>query len=148
MLEELKQRLLSRIILTQTDCWWYTGAKDSWGYGNLNYQGRQIGAHRASWLAHNGPITNGLHVLHTCDNRGCINPEHLYLGTHQDNMKDRDTRGNNYSGMTRLTETEVREIKKLLATTGRTLEDIGNQFLVTKHAIYDIKSGRTWIHVQ
>lgn len=131
-----------------SDCVEFEGGHDSWGYGAVMYEGRLTGAHRVAWMKHKGLIPQGLHVLHTCDNPGCINIDHLFLGTHQDNMRDRDAKGRQHSGLTRLTEAEVREIKHLLSTTGRTLEDIGRQFMVTKYAVYDIKHGRTWSHVK
>ena len=143
----LKERLLAKTTILDNGCWEFTGGHDSWGYGAIYHEGRQLGAHKASWIAHKGEVGNS-HVLHTCDNRSCINPDHLYLGSHQDNMKDRDLRGRQFSGLTRLSEEEVREIKNFLGTTSRTLEDIGRQFNVTKHTIFDIKRERTWSHVR
>src|SRR5690348_7619242 len=70
-------------------CWSWTGITTPNGYGILYIASRKrIGAHRASWQLHRGPIPAGLHVLHRCDNPPCTNPEHLFLGTHSDNMKD------------------------------------------------------------
>ncbi len=79
------------------NCWNWTGQKSSSGYGyiNFNYQHVEKRAHRVSWLLHNGPILNDLHVLHKCDNRLCANPNHLFLGTHQDNMADMLNKRNN-----------------------------------------------------
>jgi hypothetical protein len=128
-------------------CIEFEGGHDSWGYGVVSQGTTLVGAHRVEWAKRKGEIPDGLHVLHKCDNPGCINIDHLFLGTHQDNMKDRDAKGRQHSGLTRLTEDEVRKIKHLLTTTRRTLEDIGNEFYVTKYAIWDIKHGRTWTHV-
>ncbi len=70
------------------DCWnWLAGGRGN-GYGALKFKGKVIDAHRFSWILHNGKIPKGKFVLHKCDNRKCINPNHLFLGTHVDNMID------------------------------------------------------------
>lgn len=58
------------------------------GYGWIHVEGQTIGAHRASYLLHKGPIVDDLYVCHSCDVRACINPAHLWLGTHRQNMED------------------------------------------------------------
>jgi hypothetical protein len=83
-------------------CWLWTGAtQGSMGYGVLATGGKQGGqtrAHRLSWEIHNGPIPSGLWVLHTCDNPRCVRPDHLWLGTRQDNVDDCVTKGRNAGG--------------------------------------------------
>ncbi len=74
---------------SKNECWNWTGTCDQNGYGQFwPYHQKAIGTHRFSWLLHYGDIPDQLWVLHTCDNRKCINPQHLWLGTRQDNMKD------------------------------------------------------------
>jgi len=75
-------------------CWNWTGFIDRGGYGRFcMYVGRrEFVASRISWALHKGPITDGSCVLHKCDNRRCVNPEHLYLGTYADNAHDRKVR--------------------------------------------------------
>ena len=76
-------------------CWLWTGhiTKGRCNYGSTSLFGKSIRAHRASWLIHKGPITPGLCVLHRCDNQPCVNPNHLYLGTVQENAFDSVARG-------------------------------------------------------
>jgi hypothetical protein len=76
----------------KTDCWDWVGAKDEKGYGCFTYIGGKK-AHRYSYGVHKGVVPNDMCVLHTCDNRGCVNPEHLWLGTQGENIKDRDIKG-------------------------------------------------------
>jgi hypothetical protein len=83
------------------DCWLWTGARDQHGYGSLSvaHEGRErrrsvpVKASRVSWQIHNGPIPAGMWVLHRCDNPPCVRPDHLFLGTQLDNMRDASAKG-------------------------------------------------------
>ena len=84
---------MARTKPNEAGCWLWQGARSSKGYGSVRYSGRAIGAHRLSWLLHKGPIPDGLHVLHSCDTPACLNPEHLFLGSNQDNVTDKIAKG-------------------------------------------------------
>ena len=76
-----------------TGCWEWTGHKSSVGYGLIKVFGRMSSVHRYSYELHKGPIPEGLHILHECDNKVCINPDHLRAGTHAENIEDAVARG-------------------------------------------------------
>lgn len=86
--QPLMSRLLSRICFGLTDCWHWTAGTNRAGYGRMSYQGTGHPAHRLSYIAFVGPVADGLLVLHKCDNPSCVNPDHLFLGTHLDNKRD------------------------------------------------------------
>ena len=99
-----------------TGCWIWERGIDHHGYGGINIaRGKMVKAHRFSWELHNGPIPPGLNVLHKCDTRPCVNPDHLYLGSQADNLADAKRKGRTAKGVrngsARLTEAQVREIR-------------------------------------
>lgn len=94
-LRPLSQRILDRVVFGATQCWHWVGLNNGKGYGRMTYQGRQQVAHRLAWKAWRGEIPEGMSVLHKCDNRACVNPDHLWLGTYSDNMKDCWSKGRN-----------------------------------------------------
>lgn len=85
----------SRHVSVTDGCWQWTGYVRPAGYGQVGIPGvrRTIDAHRASWLIHVGPIPEGAYVLHDCDNKRCVRPDHLHLGGHKDNMREAAERG-------------------------------------------------------
>jgi hypothetical protein len=103
--EERRMRFeLQMAMFTDSGCYEWTGVRYKTGYGQFWWgkdekgRYRNMKASRAAWLIYNGPITDGLFVLHKCHNRACVNTNHLYLGTHQKNMKDRDEAGHTSKG--------------------------------------------------
>lgn len=95
-------------------CWLWTGCKHSTGYGRFGLSTGNIEyAHRAAWLLFRGPITEGLFVLHRCDVRLCVNPEHLFLGTQLDNMRDASAKGRIKPGAATFASDETHQAAKL-----------------------------------
>lgn len=92
---DIKDRLLERVVFGVTDCWHWVGPTNAFGYGRMTNNGRLQVAHRLSYEAFVGQIPDGLYALHKCDNPSCINPDHLWLGTYSDNIKDAWDKGRN-----------------------------------------------------
>lgn len=80
-------RFVTKVAFAGSDCWYWYGAKHKLGYGLMNALGESK-AHCVSWRLHKGDIPDGMFVLHKCDVRNCVNPDHLFLGTQTDNMRD------------------------------------------------------------
>lgn len=128
-------------VQKQDACWVWMGAKSPSGYGRFNFLGRTVQAHRLAFELVRG-TTEGLHVCHTCDNPACVNPDHLFLGTDADNHMDKARK---LRAGKALTGEQVKEIKQLVAS-GIILQDIANQFEVSRKSIQRIKNGQYWRH--
>jgi hypothetical protein len=130
-----------RFVVRQPGCWGWSGATRN-GYGALGRGGHGKGlvyAHRLSWELANGPIPDGMCVLHRCDNPPCANPDHLWLGTKTDNNRDMVAKGR-HIGYRRLTVDQVREIRR----SGERVRVLADRFGVSISAIYQVRSGRNW----
>ena len=132
-----------------TGCWLWRGVTDRGGYGVTSVGHKNLKAHRVMWELEHGPIPSGLVVCHRCDVRACVNPDHMFLGTHRDNNHDmmrkgrmRVARGES-NGCAKLTEDDVRAIR---TATGRHA-DIGSRFGVRQTTISAILRGTAWAHV-
>lgn len=91
-------------------CWLWSGGVNADGYGTARFGNRTDLAHRISWRVHRGPIPAGAHILHYCDTPPCVNPTHLFAGSHADNMADRQAKGNTAA---KLTDAEVRRVRSV-----------------------------------
>lgn len=127
-------------------CWLWTAAADGCGYG-LYRHGR---AHRYSWELAVGPIPADLCVLHRCDTPACVRPEHLFLGTRDDNMRDRQAKRRHAHGERHpravLTEDQVRQARALRAA-GTQIKVIAARFGITAAAMSAVCTRRSWRHV-
>lgn len=136
---------------TKTDsCWEWTGSLDLGGYGKFWMNRRNIASHRAAFLLYRGEIPDGKFVLHTCDNPKCVNPDHLVLGTHRDNVRHMQERGRTQVGeanrSSKLTDEQVRcIIRKVLngAAVRTTAKEIG----CSRNAVKAIANKITWKHI-
>jgi hypothetical protein len=115
------------------------------GYGQFYFQGGPKRAHRVSYILHHGPIPEGLHILHSCNNRYCVNPEHLRAGTREENMADMAMAGNHYGQI--LSAQNVHDIRRLLNQGVLNQNAIAYMFGVSRSAISLISSGITWAHL-
>lgn len=141
----IADRLYSKVQVLENGCWRYTGGLNGSGYGNIWQDGHTRSAHVVSYEIHNGPVPEGLNVLHSCDYKPCINPEHLFSGTQQDNIDDMINKDrHNFSGRALLTTEAVTEIRELLKETDLSQQCIADKFTVSRSTIAAIKSGRNW----
>lgn len=130
-------------------CWVYPALK---GYGKMMVNGKVTVAHRFSYELHNGKIPEGMLVLHKCDNRPCVNPDHLFLGTYSDNTQDmlKKNRGNAPRGSchfrSTLTENDIAIIKKRILN-GEKMTNLAHEYNVSWCTLYQMKGGKSWRHV-
>ena len=132
-------------------CWLWTAALSNRGYGNFSVKGTTIYAHRFSYETYVGPIPDDMCILHRCDVKRCVNPEHLFVGTILDNIRDMDAKGRRvipdrsgaHNGRSKITEEDVRHIRNS-PLSGAIL---GKQYGVHQVTIDRIKTRVLWSHI-
>lgn len=146
------------------ECWPWIAAIAESGYGVISRSGvvyrngrysRMCLSHRISWELHFGPIPDGLCVLHRCDNRPCVNPKHLFLGTLTDNNDDMFAKGRGgYTGSpgeshprAKLCDRDIRKIRALYSS-GTSQAQIGRMFHLYQGSVSNIVLRKSWAHVQ
>lgn len=136
-------------------CWEWTGSINESGYGKFRRtEGDTCYAHRFAKEMVDGPIEEGMCVLHSCDNPKCVNPAHLFIGTKADNVKDMDAKGRSrragvcgeQHGMAKLDESDVKTIRAMKSD-GESSAYIAGIYGVCKDTICKIVSKRTWSHI-
>lgn len=136
----------------ETGCLEWTGSRQEKGYGQVRYQTRKWQTHRLAYMLAHGEIPEGQYVLHRCDNPPCCNPDHLFLGDQFDNMRDMIRKGRLYNrngsknGCSKLTEDDVREIRRLKAEGVKQVR-LAERFGVSTVAISLIVLRKKWVHV-
>lgn len=134
----------------KTGCLEWTGLRNKFGYGRHYVNRQHVAAHRFAYARANGPIPKGLQVCHSCDNRACCEPSHLFVGDAFDNMGDANAKGRHAHGgrhgRSKLTEADIPRIRALLAA-GLSQQAVADVFGVDQTQISRIKLGQLWGHV-
>lgn len=140
-------RFMKYVRVSEAGCWLWTGYPQAEGYGKMRLEGRLQWAHRAAWRLFVGPVPTGLDVLHHCDNPPCVNPAHLFIGTHRDNMADARQKGRFPRGSAhwraRLTEDDV----KVIRASSESHRVLAARYGVSDATIGRVRSRRNWAHV-
>lgn len=147
--EDAETRLLLRCVIdTTTGCWNCLGSKYGWGGYPGVWNGRkQQRASRFVWMSHNGPLPPKLCVCHKCDNRLCVNLDHLFVGTFQDNAMDAYKKGRmSVPSFAKLTEDQVRAIRSLIDTGMRTC-DVAKKYGIDWTTAYNIGRRNSWAYL-
>lgn len=136
-----KRRFLAKMEKVESGCHEWTAGLSRGGYGKFYFRGVvSYPAHRAAYELYVAPVPKGKHVLHKCDNRKCVNPKHLFLGTHQDNVADMDKKGRR-AIKTKLTYSDAEEILRRLAQR-YSQQSIADEFGVHQTVISKVKLGK------
>jgi hypothetical protein len=148
-----RERFLAKVCPEPKDgCWLWRGQVRADGYGMVRFERKVHLAHRLAWTFFRGEIAPGLVVCHKCDVRACVNPEHLFLGTMMDNVRDMMEKGRSRQGenhrSAKLTAEQVRKIKTILAEGLLRVSDIAREYGVTHATIACIARGTSWRHVK
>jgi hypothetical protein len=134
------------------DCWPWLGGKSAEGYGLMRVKGATHGAHRISYALNSGEaIPPSLYVCHSCDNRICVNPHHLWLGTHSQNNADKVAKGRQSKGFLgrrpqpKLSHAQVQSVRALNGQA--TVRHVASIYGVSRSQVHRIWSGQNWKHI-
>lgn len=151
---EIQQKYIDRFwrkvrIGAPDECWEWQRGQSSCGYGKYHAAGMGFGAHRFAYLVTRGGIPEGMNVNHSCDNRLCVNPAHLWVGSQAENMADMDAKGRHpmleeNNPRIKLTAEQVREIRESFTTGGITQADLSLKYGVSRPCISQIVTYSRW----
>lgn len=149
------KRFWGRVEKSPKGCWLWVGYRDRIGYGIIRWYGRNLKAHRVSMIIAHGSIPTGKVVMHKCDVRNCVNPDHLSFGTQAENNRDCSRKGRSRSlpqkgednPMAKLTEEEVAKMKYIRASRGLYYRQIAKMFNVQTMTAFNAINGNTWGHL-
>lgn len=157
--QSFRERFWSKVDKNADNgCWEWTGCIRN-GYGRISINDKMYQAHRVSWEIVNGEIPEGLFICHHCDNRKCIKPSHLFLGTNSDNMQDmiKKGRGNfnhpnikigEKNGASKLKNHEVRAIKHLAQSKIASINSLRKLYNISYNTIHCLLNEKTWKHIK
>ena len=132
-------------------CWiWTACSKDEDGYGEFGQYGQSRGAHRVAYELFVGPIPEGTYVLHRCDVRPCVNPAHLFVGTHGDNMRDAAAKGRlgvKRGELHERAKLRSEDVSAMRSAENQDPERLSKRYAVSKATIYNVIGCRTWKHL-
>ena len=135
-------------------CWEWVGAKSSTGYGNFYTRGKMYLTHRYAWEEEHGAIPLGLCVLHLCDNRACVRPDHLFLGTKKTNSLDMVGKGRAHMpdsagekhGLSKLTDAAVVDVRRRFSA-GELGKDLAAEYGVSPSLVSLVVRRKAWVHI-
>jgi hypothetical protein len=148
--DSIKERFMAHVA-QGPGCWLWQASTMNSGYGQFGHRGTMRQAHRVSYELHVGPIPAGLSILHSCDDKLCVNPAHLRPGTHSENIKEAysrgrrakpDLRGENHprASITFLDAIRMRDLR----SAGMAVTDIARRYGVKRSLVSDVVTGRCW----
>ncbi len=151
-MEQFRRRIEKHSVpVPECGCWIWEGSLSVQGYGQVRINKRLLRAHRVSYEGYVGEIPHGMQVCHRCDTPSCVNPAHLFLGTHADNHRDKVAKGRQWRPTgekhhrVRLTESQVLEIRKNPEVP---MQAFAERFGVNVGTIWFVRQGLTWKHLK